>query len=325
MGGHDHHGHGAGHAHSHAPSADADRRKLWAALLIIASFMGVEVVAGLVANSLALLTDAAHMLTDALSLALALAAARVAARPSTGRFTFGFRRAEILSAQINGASLLVLAAFLGYESARRFADPPEVEGGLVIVVGVIGALANVGAAWMLARAERRSLNVEGAMQHVLADLFGSVAAIVSGVVILATGFGLADPIAASVVVLLMLRSGWRLIRDSGRILLEGTPGGMDAEQIGDAMSREAGVVEVHDLHVWEVTSGFPALSAHVLVGAEENCHERRRQLESVLHDRFLIDHTTLQVDHARTGELLDIEPLEQQFGAPRFRAPAEGS
>ena len=176
---HDHAG------HSHAPSADADRNKLALALAIIASFMFVEVAAGLIANSLALLTDAAHMLTDAGAIALALVAIRLAARPSTGRFTFGFRRAEILSAQVNGASLLVLAAVLGYESIRRFADPPDVEGGLVIVVGVIGGLANVGAAWALARAERRSLNVDGAMQHVLADLFGSVAAVISGVIIVA--------------------------------------------------------------------------------------------------------------------------------------------
>lgn len=315
----EHHDHAHGGGHSHAPAPDADRRHLWAALAIIASFMGVEVAAGLIANSLALLTDAAHMLTDALALALALTAARLAARPSTGRYTFGLRRAEILSAQINGASLLVLAAFLGYETIRRFADPPDVEGGLVIVVGVIGGLANVGAAWMLARSERRSLNVEGAMQHVLADLFGSVAAIVSGIVIVLTGFGLADPIAAGVVVLLMLRSGWRLVRDSGRILLEGTPGGMDAQEIGHAMTREAGIVEVHDLHVWEVTSGFPALGAHVLVGADADCHEHRRRLERMLHDRFDIEHTTLQVDHAPDGELLGIEPIEQQRGAPRVR------
>lgn len=304
---HDHHG----HSHSHAPSADADRKKLAAALAIIASFMFVEVAAGLVANSLALLTDAAHMLTDALAIALALVAARLAARPSSGKFTFGLRRAEILSAQINGASLLVLAAFLGYETIRRFFEPPEVEGGLVIVVGVIGALANVGAAWMLARAERQSLNVEGAMQHVLMDLFGSVAAIVSGIVIVLTGFGLADPIAALIVVVLMLRGGWRLVRDSGRILLEATPQGIDADEIGMAIAREPGVVEVHDLHVWEVTSGFPALSAHLLVAADGDCHERRRHVERMLHDRFEIEHTTLQVDHDDGGELLEIEAPEQ--------------
>ena len=310
------HDHGTG-GHSHAPSADADRGKLTLALAIIASFMLVEVVAGLIANSLALLTDAAHMLTDAGSIALALVAARLAARPSSGNFTFGLRRAEILSAQINGASLLVLGAVLAYEAIGRFVDPPDVEGGLVILVGVIGGFANVGAAWALARSERRSLNVEGAMQHVIMDLFGSVAAVISGVAIVLFAFPLADPIAASVVVVLMFRSGWRLLRDSGRVLLEATPEGMNAEQIGRAMGAQTGVVEVHDLHVWEVTSGFPALSAHVLVGRDDDCHERRRELERMLHDRFEIEHTTLQVDHAPDGELLEIESMEQREGAPR--------
>ena len=295
------------HAHTHAPAADADRGKLVAALAIILVFFAVEVVAGLIADSVALLSDAAHMLTDAGSIGLALLAATLAARPSTGTFTFGLRRAEILSAQVNGASLLVLAAILGYEAVGRLADPPEVRGGLVIVVGVIGGLANVGAAWMLARAERRSLNVEGALQHVLADLYGSMAAVAGGVAIVVAGFQLADPIAALVVVALMLRSGWRLLRDSGRILLEATPEGMDADEIGRAMSRHEGVLEVHDLHVWEVTSGFPALSAHVLVAPDDDCHARRRDLEAMLHDRFDIEHTTLQVDHQRRRELLTIE------------------
>jgi cobalt-zinc-cadmium efflux system protein len=305
---HHHHDHDhGGHAHSHAPSADADRGKLALALAIIASFMFVEVAAGILASSLALLTDAAHMLTDAGAIGLALIAARVAARPITGRFTFGFRRAEILSAQVNGASLLVLAAVLGFEAVQRFADPPDVEGGLVIAVGVIGGLANVGAAWALARAERQSLNVEGAMQHVLADLFGSVAAVVSGIVIVLTGWGLADPIAATIVVLLMLRSGWSLVRDSGRILLEGTPKGMNADEIGTAICRQPGIVEVHDLHVWEVTSGFPSLSAHMLVERDDDCHARRREVEEMLADRFHIEHTTLQVDHRGGPALVQID------------------
>lgn len=300
-------GEGHAHDHSHAPAADADRSKLAAALAIIGAFFVVEVVAGLIADSVALLSDAAHMLTDAGSLGLALIAARLASRPSSGTFTFGLKRAEILSAQINGASLLVLAAILGYEAVGRLADPPEVRGGLVIVVGVVGGLANVAAAWMLARSERRSLNVEGAMQHVLADLYGSVAAVAGGIAIVVAGFDLADPIAALIVVALMLRSGWRLLRDSSRILLEGTPKGMDADQIGGAMSAQEGVLEVHDLHVWEVTSGFPALSAHVLVSPGDDCHARRRELEAMLHERFDIDHTTLQIDHQHRGELLEIQ------------------
>jgi cobalt-zinc-cadmium efflux system protein len=295
----------ADHGHSHAPAPDADRRHLAAALAVIATFMVVEIVAGLIADSVALLSDAAHMATDAGSIGLALFAAGLAARPSSGIFTFGLRRAEILSAQVNGGALFILGAVLGYEAIGRLFDPPDVEGELVIVAGALGGLSNVLAAWLLARAERRSLNVEGARQHVLTDLYGSIAAVASGVVVVAAGFERADPIAALVVVALMFRSGWRLVRDSGRVLLEGTPAGMDAREIGLAMSAQRGIIEVHDLHVWEVTSGFTALSAHVLVSPDDDCHAHRRQLEAMLRERFGIEHTTLQVDH--TGrELLEL-------------------
>jgi cobalt-zinc-cadmium efflux system protein len=301
------HDHGHGHGHSHGPSADADRRWLTVALLLIVSFMVVEVVVGLIASSLALLSDAAHMLTDAAAIALALVASALAARPPTRRFSFGLGRAEILAAQANGATLLVLAGVLALESVRRLFDPPEVEGGLVIVVGVLGALVNIAAAWALSRSERRGLNVEGAMAHVLADLFGSVAAIIAGVIIVTTGFGAADGIAALLVSVLMVRSGWRLLRDSGLILLEGTPKDIDLDEVGNTLARADGVVEVHDLHVWEVTSGFPALAAHVLVHEGDDCHGRRRQLELLLHDRFGISHTTLQVDHQHPDRLLTLE------------------
>ncbi|MDA0168146.1 cation diffusion facilitator family transporter [Solirubrobacter taibaiensis] len=303
------HGHDHGHhGHSHAPSADADRRWLTIALLLIVAFMVVEVVVGLIASSLALLSDAAHMLTDAGAIGLALVAASLAARPPSRRFTFGLGRAEILAAQANGATLLVLAGVLAIESLRRLFEPPEVEGGLVIVVGVLGALVNVASAWALSRSERRGLNVEGAMAHVLTDLYGSIAAVIAGVLIVTTGFEQADGIAALLVSALMVRSGWRLLRDSGLILLEGTPKDIDIDEVGNALARAEGVVEVHDLHVWEVTSGFPALAAHVLVREGDDCHGRRRELELLLHDRFEISHTTLQVDHQHPDRLLTLEP-----------------
>ena len=303
-----HHGHAHSHAHGHSPAADADRRWLALALGLVLGFMVVEIVAGVVASSLALLSDAAHMLTDAGAIGLALVAARLSARPPSERFTFGLGRAEILSAQANGAALLVLAGVLAIEAVQRLLEPPDVEGAIVVVVGVLGAAVNIACAWMLSRAERRSLNVEGAMAHVLADLYGSVAAVAAGVAILAFGVEWADGVAALLVVALMLRSGWRLLRDSGRILLEGTPQGLDAAAIGRALAAHPGVVEVHDLHVWEVTSGFPALAAHVLVRPGDDCHARRRELEALLADRFGIAHTTLQVDHEREqAELLDIE------------------
>jgi cobalt-zinc-cadmium efflux system protein len=273
--------------------------------------MVVEVVAGLLASSLALLSDAAHMLTDAGAVALALAAVALAARPPTGRFTFGLGRAEILSAQVNGAVLLVLAGVIGVEAVRRVSDPPDVDGALVVVVGLLGAAVNVAAAWALARAERRSLNVEGARAHILADLYASLGAAAAGALVLLFGFREADPIAALLVAALMLRTAWSLLRESGRVLLEGAPAGMDTNAIGHALASEPGVVEVHDLHVWEVTSGFPALAAHVLVAPGDDCHGIRQQLEQVLHDRFGIEHVTLQVDHEHAKRLLEIERRER--------------
>ncbi|MBA2348948.1 MAG: cation transporter, partial [Solirubrobacterales bacterium] len=262
--------------------------------------------AGIISGSVALLSDAAHMVTDAASIALALGAAHLAQRPASAGYTFGLKRAEIVSAQLNGAALLVLAVLLGIEAAGRLFDPPEVEGGIVIVVGVTGALVNVAAAWRLAKAERRSLNVEGARAHVLTDLYGSVAAVVSGVLVLAAGFARADALAALVVVGLMLRSGFGLARSSTRVLLEAAPAGLDTEAIGQALCRAPGIIEVHDLHVWELTTDFPALSAHVLVAPGDDCHARRRELEQLLAERFGVEHTTLQVDHERGPELLRI-------------------
>jgi cobalt-zinc-cadmium efflux system protein len=293
------------HHHHHVPTGDT--RRLGAALGLILSFMVAEVVAGILADSLALLSDAAHMLTDAGAIGLALVAASLAARPPSRKFTFGLGRAEILAAQANGATLLVLAGVLALESVRRLFDPPDVEGGLVIVVGVLGALVNVASAWALSRSERRGLNVEGAMAHVLTDLYGSIAAVVAGVLIVTTGFEQADGIAALLVSALMVRSGWRLLRDSFLILLEGTPKDIDIDEVGNTLARADGVVEVHDLHVWEVTSGFPALAAHVLVREGDDCHGRRRELELLLHDRFEISHTTLQVDHQHPDRLLTLE------------------
>jgi cobalt-zinc-cadmium efflux system protein len=298
--------HSHGHVHSHAPAADADRRWLGVALALILGFMAVEVVAGLLADSLALLSDAAHMLTDAGSIGLALVAARLAALPPGGRFTYGLGRAEILSAQVNGAALLVLAGVIAWEAVRRLGDPPDVEGLVVLVVGLVGAGVNVGAAWALSRAERRSLNVEGARSHVLADLYASLGAALAGLLVLTAGLERADGVVALLVAALMVRSGFALLRQSTRVLLEASPRGIDPDAVGRALASHPGVSEVHDLHVWEVTSGFTALSAHVLVPANEDCHARRAELERLLADRFGLEHTTLQVEHEADGGLLDI-------------------
>jgi cobalt-zinc-cadmium efflux system protein len=294
------------HAHSHAPAPDADRRWLGVALGLILAFMAVEVVAGVLADSLALLSDAAHMLTDAGSIGLALVAARLAARPPGGGFTFGLGRAEILSAQVNGATLLVLAGVIAWEAVGRLGDPPEVEGLVVLVVGLVGAGVNVAAAWALSRAERRSLNVEGARAHVLADLYASLGAALAGLLVLTAGLQRADVVVALLVAALMVRSAFSLLGQATRVLLEGAPRGIDPDAVGHALASHPGVSEVHDLHVWEVTSGFPALSAHVLVPANADCHARRAELERLLADRFGLEHTTLQVEHEPEGGLLDI-------------------
>ena len=308
--GHDH-AHGHSHpAHSHAPSAQADRRWLTVALALIAGFMAVEVVAGLLAGSLALLSDAAHMLTDAGSIALALFAAGLAARPAKGAFTFGFGRAEILSAQINGAALFVLAGVIAVEGVRRLGTPPDVDGAVVVVVGVLGALVNIAAFWALSRSERQSLNIAGARAHVLADLYGSAAAIVAGTVIAAGGPAEIDAVAALTVAALMLRSGWSLLRASARVLLEAAPAGIEPDTLGRTLAAMPGIVEIHDLHVWEVTSGFVAVAAHVVVAPDDDCHLRRRELQAVLHERFGIRHTTLQVDHESWRPLVQIEPSQ---------------
>ena len=305
---HDHaHDHGGHAGHSHGVSADADRSKLTIALALIVGFMAVEVVVGILANSLALLSDAAHMLTDAAALVLAIVAIRLAARPAKGALTFGWQRAGILSAQFNGATLLVLGLLIVYEGIRRLIDPPVVEGGIVFAVAILGIVVNLIATWTLSKANRESLNVEGAFQHLLTDLAAFVFTAIAGLVILTTGFDQADGIASLIVAAIMLNSAYGLLRESGRVFLEAAPRGLDPDEIGNAMVAVPGVVEVHDLHVWEVTSGFPALSAHVLVEAETDCHGKRLALEHEIHERFSIDHTTLQVEHRHPEELLQVE------------------
>jgi cobalt-zinc-cadmium efflux system protein len=298
-GGHSHAG------HSHGPPASS--RRLAIALALIAGLMVLELVVGSLAHSLALVSDAAHMLTDAAALILSLIALRLAGRPARGAMTYGFRRVEILSAQANGVTLLVLAGLVVYSAVGRLLDPPTVSAWPVVGVALAGVAVNALATVTLAGAGRENMSIEGSFQHILTDLFAFVGTAVAGAVILLTGFERADPIASLLVAALMLRSSAGLLRASGRVFLEAAPEGLDPEQIGRALVAEPGVVEVHDLHVWEVSSGFPALSAHVLVGRENDCHAVRRGLERLLRERFELEHTTLQVDHEGGGDLLELE------------------
>ena len=305
----------AGHSHTVAPDADSGR--LAVALALIVAFMAVEVTVGVLAHSLALLSDAGHMLTDAAAIGFSLLALRLAARPAAGAMTFGFRRVEILSAQANGVTLLVLAAFITYEAIRRLVSPPHVHATAILIVALAGVVVNLIAAWTLSKANRQSLNIEGSFQHILTDMYGFIGTALAAAVILISGFQRADPLASLLIAALMVRSGYSLVRASGRVFLEAAPEGLDPQAIGEALVAQAGVVEVHDLHVWEVTSGFPALSAHVLVGADNDCHAARRRIEAMLRERFEIDHTTLQVDHVGS-ELLEITPPGRS-GAPAPR------
>ena len=306
------------HDHSHGISPDADSRRLAAALALIVAFMAAEVVAGIVANSLALLSDAAHMLTDAGAIALALFAIRLARRPAEGDYTFGLKRAEVFSAQLNGLTLLVLGGLIVFEGIRRLIDPPEVEGLLVLVVACAGIAVNLGAAGLIRSAERRSLNVEGAFQHILTDLFAFIATAVAGAVILATDFARADGIASLLVAALMFRSAYGLLRDSGRVFMEAAPRELEPQRIGETLAAEPGVVEVHDLHVWEVTSGMPSISAHVLVEPGVDCQPTRWHLAQLLTERFGIEHSTLQVENEHRDELLQIQaPADPKQGRRR--------
>ncbi|WP_433509119.1 cation diffusion facilitator family transporter [Nonomuraea sp. CA-143628] len=277
---------------------DADRRYLIGALSLIVGFMAIEVVIGFIAQSLALISDAGHMLTDAMAILFALIAMRIAARPPQGGFTYGLKRAEIISALLNGITLLLLSAYFIYEAVRRVIDPPQVEGLYVVATGLAGIAINVAATWLLSKANRSSLNVEGAFQHVLNDLYAFIATTIAGLVVWLTGWLQADAIAALVVAALMLKAGWGLVRDAGRVFMEAAPAGMNPAEIGAKAAALEHVVEVHDLHIWEVTSGYAAMSAHILVLPGADCHAVRLDTERMLHDEYGIEHTTLQVDHA---------------------------
>lgn len=269
--------------------------------------MAVEVAVAIVAASLALLADAAHMLTDAAALGLALLAAAVAARPARGRWTYGFGRAEILAAQANGLTLALLGIWILWEAGWRLADPPEVRGGLVGVVALAGIAVNLVVVALLARSRRESLNVRGAYLHVATDLAAFTGTAVAGLLILLTGWDRFDPLASVLVAGLMLAGSWTLLRESSHIFLEGAPSSAPPAEVGRALAEHPEVVEAHDLHVWTVTSGFPSLSAHVLVEPGADCHRIRLELERMVHERFGIEHTTLQVEHVAAASGLRID------------------
>ena len=294
------------HAHAHDHGREGTRRALAITLALTSAFLIAEVAGGILTGSLALLADAAHMLSDSFSLGIALFAVWLAQRPATPQRTFGLKRAEILAALANGVTLVAISIWLFVEAIRRLDDPGEILGGWMLAVAVVGLIVNAVAIGVLHRQADSSLNVAAAMRHVIADLLGSVGVIVAALIILITGWEYADPIVSLLIAVLVLASSWTILRDTTQILLEGAPPGIDVAEVGREMASVPGVVEVHDLHVWMITSGFPALAAHVLVAENDDCHLKRLEISELLHTRFEIDHSTLQMAHAHS-DLIQVE------------------
>lgn len=286
------------HAHAHAVARGAaDRRWLGAALAVILAFMAGEVIAGLSAHSLALITDAGHMITDAAAIALAIAASRIAQRPAAGAYTYGFARVDALSGQANGITLLLLAVWFTVEAARRLISPTGVHGGVVSIVAVVGVFANLLATWLAAHADRSGLNIRGVLAHLVTDLWAFLATFVAGLVVLFGGWTRADAVASLVVAALMAWTGGSLVRAAGRVFLEAAPPGVDPNALGAELAAVNGVAQVHDLHVWQIGTGEAAASAHVLVQPPQDCHEVSGRLRQLLLDRHGIEHVTLQTEH----------------------------
>ncbi len=283
--------------HDH-PLGGQSERRLVAALSLVAAFLVGEIVAGLLAHSVALLADAGHLLVDVAALAAAVVAARLARRPARGALTFGLRRLDVLAAQGNGALLLVVGVLIAVEAGRRLVHPAPVAGPALLVVAAVGVVVNLTATIVLAGGDRGSLNVAATLAHVRTDVLASAVTVVAGIVVTTTGWRRADPVASLVVVAVLLVTAVRLLLQTGRVLLEAAPAGVDPTAVHAAMTADARVAEVHELHLWLITSGFPALSAHVLVRPGFDCHAVRADLEEGLGQAYGIAHTTLQVEHA---------------------------
>ena len=293
---------GAGHDHGggHSPRSFGarHRKRLAITLVLVSTYMVAEVVGGLLTNSLALLADAGHMLSDAAALALSLFAIWIAQKPATSKRTYGYYRTEILAALVNGATLVAISIYIFIEAYQRIGEPPEVQGGLMMAIAIGGLLINLTGLWILNAGRGESLNVQGAWLHVLTDALGSVGAIVAGGLIWAFGWNWADPVASVVIGILVVYSSWNLLKETVAVLMEGAPGHIDVDAVRDSMVSVPGVEAVHDLHVWTVTSGMVALSAHVVAQGTPIDSDVLRRVRDVLRDGFEIDHATIQMEHA---------------------------
>jgi cobalt-zinc-cadmium efflux system protein len=298
-----HHGHSHSHDHHHGHHHHTGNKKalLWS-FILIATFMVVEVIGGILTNSLALLSDAGHMLSDAAALGLSFFALKLGEKKVTQNKTFGYKRFEIIAAALNGLTLILISLYIFYEAINRFFEPQEVQSTGMLAISTIGLIVNLIAAWILMSGDKdENLNVRSAFLHVLGDLLGSVGAIVAALLIMFFGWSIADPIASVIVAFLIIISGWRVMKDAFHVLMEGTPTQIDVEKVKDALGQIPSVCEVHDLHLWTITSGYPVLSCHLVIsGADE--HDRvLHSAQSMLHDTFSIDHSTIQVELDENG------------------------
>ncbi len=289
--------------HPHEHHTEMGSGPLIVTLVIIIVVMLVEIVGGLLSNSLALLGDAGHMLVDALAMGLSLFAYNLARRPSTLTRTFGYHRVEIMAALANGSILVLVSAFIFYEAAQRFSQPPEVKTPLMLVVAVIGLVANIVGILLLRRGSHTSLNIRGAFWHILGDTISSVGVIVAGIVIAVTGWRVADPIVAIVIGIVILWGALRLVRDSVDILMESVPKDISVEKVVEDIKKVTGVREIHDIHIWTITSGIVALSAHLMIEDQmvSLSTDVRDSVNRLLAERYAITHTTLQLECARCG------------------------
>ena len=295
---HDHAAH-AGHSHSHGVPLSAQSRALWIALGLNAAFFVAEVVGGVAFHSLALLADAAHMLSDVAGLLIALVAQRLQSRPATERHSFGLQRAEVLGAQANGLTLLVASAWIVYEAVGRFGGSSDVEGAGMLVVAALGLIVNLGSAMFLSKAQGESLNMRGAFIHMMLDAAGSVGAMVAGVSVLVWSADWVDPVASIAIAGLVVWSAWGLLRDTLNVLLEGTPRGMSPTDVEFALAADPSIDAAHHLHLWNLASDTPALSAHLLLNGEPTLHEAQaigERLKLMLRDAFGIEHATLELE-----------------------------
>lgn len=302
MGHHHDHSHGHHHHHGHSHNHSANKKALFISFILILSFMIVEVIGGLLTNSLALLADAGHMLSDAAALGLSFFALKLGERKSSKSKTFGYKRFEIIAAALNGLTLIVISLYIFYEAFQRFANPPEVQSMGMLTISIIGLLVNIVAAWILMRGDKDdNLNVRSAFLHVLGDMLGSVGAITAALLMIFFGWTLADPIASLIVAVLIIISGWRVTKESLHILMEGAPEQIIMEDVKMSLGKIPYVEEVHDLHIWSITSGMPMLSCHIAI-SETGTHDHvLEQAQGILHDDFGIEHSTIQVERNDYG------------------------